>query len=96
MLITNFTHRMTNLTMITADKWAGMAFTLLLLIHTDVGYEILNEAGACGEEDIVIEKDNWPKDGKPGEVDDEDLFDETNNNISNSTNPLTHSITNTK
>jgi hypothetical protein len=51
MLKTNFTHGMTTLTMITANKWAGMAFTLLLLICTDSGFEILNETGAFGEED---------------------------------------------
>jgi hypothetical protein len=44
--------------MITVDKWAGMAFTNRLFICTDVDYEIFNEAGAFGEEDIVIEKDS--------------------------------------
>jgi hypothetical protein len=96
---TNFTHGMTSLTMITADEWAGMAFTLLLLIQTDVGYEVLNKAGSFGEDNIIIDEDNWPEHGLPdvgGEADEKDITDDTINKVSHSTVPLTHSNPNTK
>jgi hypothetical protein len=70
MLRTNFTHGMTNLTMITADEWAGMAFTLFLCIQTEIGYNILNELGAFGKDNIVVDLNSWPDDGMRDEVND--------------------------
>jgi hypothetical protein len=41
-LRTNFTHGFTNLTMITADEWAGMTYTLLILLRTECGSKIFS------------------------------------------------------
>jgi hypothetical protein len=39
-LKSNFTHGFTNLTMLTADEWAGMTFTLLVVIRSRSGQDI--------------------------------------------------------
>jgi hypothetical protein len=63
MLRTNFTHGMANLTMIIADEWVGMVLTLLVHIRTEIGFNITNESGAFGKEDIVVDLNSWPDDG---------------------------------
>ena len=40
-LKSNFTHSFTNLTMLTADEWAGMTFTLLVILQSKDGQDIL-------------------------------------------------------
>jgi hypothetical protein len=81
----NFTHGITNLTMIPADEWAGMEFTLLLLIRTEVGFNIVKESDAFGDEDIVIDFNNWPDDGIRVEVNDDKV---ESSNIPITTNKL--------
>ena len=60
MLRTNFTHGMSNLTMITADEWAGMAMTLLCLCRLQRGYSLLKVMFRNKEIAIqsIIEKNN--------------------------------------
>ena len=57
----NFTqgHGYTNLTMLTADKWAGMAFTLLVILQSKDGQEILNY-GLIPSMKRVITKEERP------------------------------------
>ena len=40
-LRTKFTHGLTNLTLLTANEWAGVAFTLLCLARTKKGMKVL-------------------------------------------------------
>ena len=49
-LRSNFTHGYTNLTMLTADEWAGMAMTLLVVNRFQRGRDIL-EARFCNDDD---------------------------------------------
>jgi len=49
----NFSHGFTNLTMITSDEWAGMMFTLLIVMRTPDGEEIMGTVFSA-EEDIDL------------------------------------------
>jgi len=50
---TNFSHGFTNLTRITSDEWAGMLFTLLLVMRTDKGRHIMRNV-FTSEDDIDL------------------------------------------
>jgi hypothetical protein len=50
-LKSNYTHGYTNLTMLTADEWAEMAFTLLVACKSKEGSKILTDAGKYVPED---------------------------------------------
>ena len=58
----NFSHGFTNLTMITSDEWAGMMFTLLLVMRTPEGAEIMKTVFSA-EEDIDLAGEDLFGDG---------------------------------
>ena len=58
-LKSNFTHGFTNLTMLTADEWAGMTFTLLVILQSKDGQDILLR-GLNPAMEHVITKEECP------------------------------------
>jgi hypothetical protein len=55
----NFTHGYTNLTQLTADEWAGMTFTLLVILQSQEGKDILRHGLLPAMERVVT------KEGRP-------------------------------
>jgi hypothetical protein len=55
----NFTHGYTNLTQLTADEWAGMTFTLLVILQSKEGKDILHHGLLPAMERVVT------KEGRP-------------------------------
>jgi hypothetical protein len=55
-LKSNFTHGYTNLTQLAADEWAGMSFTLLVILQSKDGKEILNSGFLPAMERVITKE----------------------------------------
>ena len=95
----NFTRGMTNLTKITADKEAEMAFTLLIIAQTDAGQEIFDQrydvVCTSRKQNIRDEDDDSENDNDDEEKESDDDDDESSQHEVNDKNmPTSRQIVN--